>query len=125
MSNNEIKIRPTKGKITFNDNIIFSVINLATKEIAGVSSINTKYGGILRKWFTKNYVDGVKISYLNNSMIVDVYINVFFGYNVSEIAYRVQENIKNSIASMIDINIDKINVHVIGVDFSKSEDLEV
>lgn len=125
MSNNEIKLRPTKGKITFNDNIILSVINLATKEIAGVSSINNKYMNILKRWFSKNYAEGVKISYLNNSMTVDVYINVYFGYNVSEIAYRVQENIKNSIASMIDINIDKINVHVIGVDFSKSEDSDV
>jgi len=125
MSNNEIKLRPTKGNITFNDHIILSVISLATKEIAGVSSMNTKYMSVLTRWFNKNYSDGVKISYLNNSMTVDVYINVFFGYNVSEISYRVQENIKNSIASMIDINIDKINVHVIGVDFSRSEDSDV
>ncbi|MBE5735301.1 MAG: Asp23/Gls24 family envelope stress response protein [Clostridiales bacterium] len=125
MSNNEIKLRPTKGNITFNDHIILSVINLATKEIAGVSSLDTKHMFALKRWFNKNYSNGVKISYLNNSMIVDVYINVFFGYNVSEIAYRVQENIKNSIASMIDINIDNINVHVIGVDFSKSEDSDI
>ena len=125
MSNNEIKLRPTKGNITFKDDIILSVINLATKEIAGVSSINTKYMSALKRWFNKNYADGVKISYLNNSMTVDVYINVFFGYNVSEIAYRVQENIKNSIASIMDISIDNINVHVIGVDFSKSEDSDI
>ena len=125
MSNNEIKLRKTKGDITFKDSIILSVINLATKEIAGVSAINNKHMFVLKRWFNKNYADGVKISYVNNSMIVDVYINVYFGYNVSEIAYRVQENIKNSIASMIEINIDKINVHVIVVDFSKSEDLDV
>jgi len=125
MSNNEIKLRPTKGNITFNDHIILSVINLATKETAGVSSIDTNHMFAPQCWFNKNYSNGVKISYLNNSMIVDVYINVFFGYNVSEIAYRVQENIKNSIASMIDINIDNINVHVIGVDFSKSEDSDI
>ena len=125
MASNEIKLRPTKGKITFKDNIIYSVINLATKEIAGVSSVDTKYGFALKRWFSKNFAEGVKISYFNNSMTVDVYINVYYGYNVSEIAYRVQENIKNSIASMIDINIDKINVHVIGVDFSKSDDAEV
>ncbi len=125
MSNNEIKLRPTKGKITFKDDIILSVINLATKEIAGVSSVNTKYIHALQRWFNKNYSDGVKISYLNNSMTVDVYINVYYGYNVSEIAYRVQENIKNSIASMIDISIDNINVHVIGVDFSKAEDSDI
>ena len=125
MSNNEIRLRPTKGNITFKDDIILSVINLATKEIAGVSSINTKHMSALKRWFSKNYADGVKISYFNNAMNVDVYINVYFGYNVSEIAYRVQENIKNSIASIMDISIDNINVHVIGVDFSRSDDSDI
>jgi uncharacterized alkaline shock family protein YloU len=54
-------------------------------------------------------------------MNIDVYINVYFGYNVTEVAYRVQENIKNSLSGMIDIKIDKINVHVLGVEFSKDE----
>jgi len=113
--------RKAKGNVVFGNNILLSVINLATKEIAGVSSIVTKYGSVLSKWFDKNYLDGVRISYQNGKTIVDVYINVYFGYNVSEIAYRVQENIKNSIASMIEMNIDKINVHVLGVDFNSEE----
>ena len=32
-----------------------------------------------------------------------------------------QENIKNNIASMLDSKINTINVHVMGVDFSKEE----
>ena len=59
--------------------------------------------------------------YAPHSKNVDVYVNVYYGYNVSEIAYRVQENIKSSIASMIEIKIDRINVHVMGVDFPKEE----
>ena len=98
-----------------------SVINLATKEIAGVSSIVTKFGSILKRWFSNNYYDGVKITYNKDAMCVDVYINVCFGYNVTEVAYRVQENIKNSLSGMIDVKISKINVHVLGVDFPKDE----
>ena len=41
-----------------------------------------------------------------------------------DITYRVQENIKNSLSSMIDVKIDKINVHVLGVDFM-AEDKEL
>jgi len=115
--------RKARGNVIFGNNILLSVINLATKEIAGVSSIVSNYGSVLSRWFDKNYLDGVRISYQNNKTIVDVYINVYFGYNVSEIAYRVQENIKNSIASMIEMNIDKINVHVLGVDFNSEENL--
>ena len=103
----------TKGKITCNKNIVLSVINLAAKEIAGVSSLSDNFGSAIKKWFSNNYYEGVKITYDKENVVIDVYLNVFYGYNVSEIAYRVQENIKNSLSSMIDINVDKINVHVL------------
>ena len=117
---NNIK-KQAKGNVTYGSNIVLSVINLATKEIAGVSSIVTKFSSILKRWFSNNYYEGVKITYNKNAMNVDVYINVCFGYNVTEVAYRVQENIKNSLSGMIDIKINRINVHVLGVEFPKDE----
>lgn len=117
---NSIK-KQAKGNVTYGSNIVLSVINLATKEIAGVSSIVTKFSSILKRWFSNNYYEGVKITYNKNAMNVDVYINVCFGYNVTEVAYRVQENIKNSLSGMIDIKINRINVHVLGVEFPKDE----
>lgn len=117
---NNIK-KQAKGNVTYGSDIVLSVINLATKEIAGVSSIVTKFGSALKRWFSNNYYDGVKITYVKNAMTVDVYINVCFGYNVTEVAFRVQENIKNSLSGMIDIKINKINVHVLGVEILKDE----
>ena len=113
--------KQAKGNVTYSSNIVLSVINLATQEIAGVSGIVTKFNSFLKRWFSNNYYEGVKITYNKDAMNVDVYINVLFGYNVTEVAYRVQENIKNSLSGMIDIKIDKINVHVLGVDFPKDE----
>lgn len=117
---NNIK-KQAKGNVTYGSDIVLSVINLATKEIAGVSSIVTKFGSALKRWFSNNYYDGVKITYNKNAMHIDVYINVCFGYNVTEVAFRVQENIKNSLSGMIDVKIDRINVHVLGVEFPKDE----
>lgn len=117
---NNIK-KQAKGNVTYGSNIVLSVINLATKEIAGVSSIVTKFSSVLKRWFSNNYYEGVKITYNKNAMNVDVYINVCFGYNVTEVAYRVQENIKNSLSGMIDMKINRINVHVLGVEFPKDE----
>ena len=117
---NNIK-KQAKGNVTYGSDIVLSVINLATKEIAGVSSIVTNFSSILKRWFSNNYYEGVKVTYNKDAMNVDVYINVCFGYNVTEVAFRVQENIKNSLSGMIDIRINKINVHVLGVDFPKDE----
>ena len=117
---NNIK-KQAKGNVTYGSDIVLSVINLATKEIAGVSAIVTKFGSALKRWFSNNYYDGVKLTYNKDAMSIDVYINVYFGYNVTEVAYRVQENIKNSLSGMIDIKINRINVHVLGVEFPKDE----
>ena len=111
-----------KGKVTCNKNILLSIINLATKEIAGVSSLCDNFGSGLKKLFSTNYTNGVKVEYGKNGVIIDVYINVFAGYSVPDIAYKVQENIKNSISAMLDVNIDTINVHVQGVDYSQKVD---
>ncbi len=114
-----------KGNVTFNRNIVLSVINLAAKEIAGVSSLVANFGSAFKRWFANNYYEGVKLTKNNGKLSVDIYLNVYFGYNVSEIAYRVQENIKNSLSSMIDVEIDRVNVHVLGVDFLKEEETKI
>ena len=116
--------KANKGKVNYNKNILLSIINLATKEIAGVSSLCDNFGSGLKKLFSTNYTNGVKIEYGKNGIVVDVYINIYAGYSVPDIAYKVQENIKNGISSMIDVNIDTINVHVQGVDFTRSQNNE-
>ncbi|HBB44999.1 MAG TPA: hypothetical protein DCZ34_02625 [Clostridiales bacterium] len=111
-----------KGKVTCNKNILLSIINLATKEISGVSSLCDNFGSGIKKIFSNNYTNGVKIDYGNNGIDVDVFINVLYGYSVPDIAYKVQENIKNGLSSMLDVKINAINVHVQGVDFSEKVD---
>ena len=110
------------GKVMYNKNIMLSIINLSAKEISGVSGLYSKFGSRIKRLFSSNYFEGVKVTFSkNNTVDVDVYIKVYFGYSVNDVAYRVQENIKSGISSMMDIKIGSINVHVIGVDFSKEE----
>lgn len=112
----------SNGKIYCNKNIMLSVINLAAKEISGVSSLCSKFGSRLKRLFNaSNYFEGVKVTEGKDGITIDIYLNVFFGYSVSDVAYRVQENVKNGISSMMDTKINKINIHVLGVEFSKEE----
>ena len=46
---------------------------------------------------------------------IDVYVEIDSKYRASDIAYNIQENVKNSIAYMMDIKINSINVHILGV----------
>ena len=107
------------GKITLDRKILVSIINLAAKEISGVESVTNS----ARPWYKKlfnRYDDGVEINFVKNgALTVDVFINVFIGFSVPDIAYRVQENIRNSLATMVALKPLKINVHVINVECDK------
>lgn len=110
-----------KGKVTCNKSILLSIINLATKEIAGVDSLCENFASGIKKLFSNNVSEGVKVEYSNNGVKIDIYIYIEYGYNVSDVAHRVQENVKNSISSMIDVKLNDINVHVMGVNFKEEE----
>ncbi len=113
-----------KGKITCDRNILLSIISLATKEISGVASLEDSFWMKMKKFFNKSDSTGVRIKMSQTGQLnVDVYIKIFSGINVSDIAYRVQENIKNNIVSMVDMRVGKINVHIVGVDFKTEEQM--
>lgn len=104
------------GKITLDRKILVSIINLAAKEINGVEKVtNTN-----RPWYKKlfrRYDDGVEIKFEENgALTIDVYLSILVGYSVPDIAYRVQENIRNSLATMVALKPLKINIHVINVE---------
>ncbi len=105
-----------KGRVEIDRDILLSIINLATKEINGVESLTNSFIPWYKKLFNKPKSEGVAIKFdLNGTLNVDVYIKVYIGYSVPDIAYRVQENIKNSLNSMVGLKPGKINVHVYGV----------
>ena len=105
-----------RGSVSTNKNIILSIINLATKEIAGVSSLASNFGSGIRKLFSENYYEGVKVVENPEGINVDIYFNILTGYSVSDVAHKVQQNIKNAITSMMDVKINKVNVHIMGVE---------
>lgn len=115
---NRTPITRYKGKITCNRNILLSIINLATKEISGVSALSSSLKSKVKSVFSNNKNPGVSIRFSpNGALTVDVYIRIYYGSSVPDIAYKIQENIKNGISAMVDMKAAKVNVHVMGVDF--------
>ena len=108
-----------KGKITLDRNILVSIIDLATKEINGVESIYNKNRPFIKRMFNR-YDDGVQVRFeKNGALTIDVYIKIYVGFNVPDIAFRVQENIRNSLATMVALKPMKINVHIVDVECDK------
>ena len=127
MAKNVKKIINTEddGSVSYKQHVVLSIVKLATQEISGVASLSAVGVPTLKRMFFKNYQRGIMIDFVDNNVYVDVFINVLFGYSVKDVAFRVQENIKSSIESMTEFKVDTINVNVMGVVFSASDEVAV
>ena len=108
------------GKVSCNRNILLSIVTLAAKEVNGVAGLVENYNSKISNILKRKYHGGVKINYYDNNkrITIDIYLTIQYGYAVNDVSARVQENIISSVNSMLNINIDAVNVHIIGVDFS-------
>lgn len=117
--NNQVK----SSEIRVDRGTVLSIVSLATKEITGVYSMDNSLARKVHNKFCSNYFDGAKVTYdKKGGITIDVYINVLYNYNVAEISYKVQQNIRNSLNTMIELDINEINVHVVGVSFEEEKE---
>ena len=112
------------NNVSYNNNVVYSLISLATKEIGGIASINSGIS-FAKKLFGGKYYKGVRLENDKDRLFIDVFVNVYFGYSVNDIAYKVQENIKKSVESMTEYKVDSVNIHVVGVVFDEEQEAAV
>ena len=110
-----------KDNVTYKKHVVISIVSLATQEISGIASISRKPVSAIKSAFSKNINRGIIVDFENNNAKIDVFVNVKFGCSVKDVAFRVQENIKSSVESMTEYKVEAVNVHVVGVNFSESE----
>ncbi len=112
----ETKLYNQDGKITCDKDILYSIVSLAAKEIKGVARLSNSLRPWYKKLFSKGDYEGVKIRFEQNGTIkVDVYVDVYIGESVPDLAFRVQENIKNNLSGMVEMKASNISVHVVDV----------
>lgn len=110
-----------KGKITYNKGIVSGIVSLAVSEVEGVALLYKNKKRLLWRGSTRK--EGVKVNFEKDGIYVDVSVKVFYGFNVPDIAFKIQQNIKHNVEAMSEFKIVKVDVHVLGVIF-KDEPLE-
>ena len=95
------------GKVEINPSALTVIANIAASEVEGVSKLLGK----------KVYSQGVELEFVGEELLIDVYCNLKSGYSIAKTARKIQENVKNSIFNMTEINTKTVNVNIIGIDF--------
>ena len=111
------------GKINISNEVIASIAGIAATEIEGVAGMaGSVASGIAEKFGAKkNPQKGVKVTVSPEGAVIDLLIVVAFGVRIPELAWEIQENVKNSVESMTGTEVLRVNVFVEGVSFEKKK----
>ena len=101
-----------KGKVVYNVGILRNIVMLAVEEVEG--TVSTEKG-------KKN---GISLYIEKDGVYVDVSVAVLYGYNVPELAYRIQQTIKQSVENMTHYKVAEVDVHVLDVVFGENPPME-
>jgi uncharacterized alkaline shock family protein YloU len=104
------------GVLRIHKNVISSIASIAATEIEGVKRVGRDLkSGMLELLGKKNSAIKVDIS-KNEEVKVQIPLIIKYGYNIPEIANRVQENVRLALEKMSNLSIREINVNVQGIE---------
>ena len=107
--------------IMVSDDVIAVTAAMTAAKVRGVSSL---VGGItdgITKGIPKRKTisQGVKVSHEDDSLVIDVFVNVLYGYRIPQVAWEIQESIRREVKNMTGEEAGAVNIHVQGVDFDE------
>lgn len=114
------------GNIKISVDVVSTIAGIATTEFEGVTGMYSSFAdGIAEKFGArKSPSKGVKVEMDGETVSIDLYIVVEYGVRIPELAWEVQENVKNNVETMTGLTVDKVNIHIEGVNFPKEADKE-
>ena len=99
------------GKIVYNTGIVQNIVELAVAEVEGTVPNHGKKNGI------SLYIE-------KDGVYADVSVVVKYGYNVPELAYRIQPSVKQSVENMTHYKVAEVDVHIQDVVFCDAAPVE-
>ena len=109
------------GEVQIADDVIAVIAEIAALEVEGVYAIAGNKNDIVQTIRGKKASKGMKIEVSDHEVFADLSIVVQYGVKIQEVCLKVQEKVKNSIETMTGLDVQSVDVHVVGVYFSKTK----
>ncbi len=104
------------GQVKISDDVVIIIAGIAASQVKGVNTTRTGVTDGITNLFSKNnYSKGIKVDVNEDTVVVDIFINVEYGYKINEVAREVQLAIKKEIETMTDLKVAAVNVHVLNI----------
>ncbi|NLB33085.1 MAG: Asp23/Gls24 family envelope stress response protein [Tissierellia bacterium] len=113
------------GQVKISDDVVIIIAGIAASTVKGVNTTRTGVAEGITNLFSKNnYSKGIKVEINENTVVLDIFINVEYGYKINEVAREVQMSVKKEIETMTDLQVAAVNVHVLNIVQDKEKDKE-
>ncbi len=105
------------GKIIISEDVIADMAGVATTECYGIVGMASKRfkDGIWEILRRDNLSKGVLIKLSENKLIIEIFIIVSYGVNISEVSQNVMDKVKYNLEAYSGLDIDQVNINVQGV----------
>ena len=122
MPDSDEKKAPNGGMIHISEDVI---AELARKTIQGIPNIKT--AGLASKFSIGRKSSGIRVSVEQNqgSVSVDAYVLVKYGQRIPDLAWDVQEKIKDNLERYTGYDVKAVNVNVQGIYTGSGDNIEL
>lgn len=112
----------TLGEVRIADEVVAIIAGLAATEVEGVASMAGNITNeLVSKLGMKNLSKGVKVDVGEESVAVDVALNIAYGYSIPKVSAKVQEKIKTAIETMTGLDVEGVNIRIASVDMKNTK----
>lgn len=114
---NKEESRTDLGTVKIHKNVIASISAVAACEIDGVKRIGTDFKSGILELIGKKSLASIKVGFDKNDEVkVEVPVIIKYGFNIPDVAQKVQENVRMALEKMTNLSLKDININVQGIE---------
>jgi uncharacterized alkaline shock family protein YloU len=109
--------RTDLGTIKIHKNVIASIASLAATEIEGVKRVGGDFKSGVLELISRKTAVAIRVEIDKNEEVkLVIPLVIKYGFNIPDIANKVQENVRNALEKMTNLLIKDININVQGIE---------
>lgn len=113
------------GEVQIADEVVAIISGLAALEVEGVAKMSGNVPNeLVSKLGMKNLSKGVKVEVSPESVMIDLALEMKYGYSIPKVSEQVQERVKSAIESMTGLTVERVNVRIVGVAVDKPQKVQ-
>lgn len=104
------------GNIEIAPEVIEVIAGIAASEVDGIASMRGNFAtGVVERFGGTSHSKGVKVDLTEEGILIDLYVVLEYGVSIPKTAENVQKNIRQTLMNMTALEIEEINIHVVGI----------